>query len=61
MLAASKVGGVAAFARRKGQDWFVGIISGNEKEAVTLDKVALPFLGDEKTHLRLGGRRHQAG
>ena len=48
VLDASKVGGVAAFARRKGQDWFVGIISGNDKEPVTLDKVALPFLGDKK-------------
>jgi alpha-glucosidase len=48
VLAASKPGSIAAFARRKGKDWFVGIINGNENEAVALDKLKLPFLGAKK-------------
>lgn len=48
ILPASKPGSIAAFARRKGKDWFVGIINGNENEAVTLDNVSLPFLGAKK-------------
>ena len=48
VLPASKPGSIAAFARRKGKDWFVGIINGNENEAVTLDNVSLPFLGAKK-------------
>jgi len=44
VLDVSQVGSVAAFTRRKGNDWFVGIINGNEKESVTLADVALPFL-----------------
>ena len=39
MLSASKPRSIAAFARRKGEDWFVGIINGNENESVTLDKL----------------------
>jgi alpha-glucosidase len=47
VLDSSKPGSVAAFARRKGKDWFVGIINGNENESVTLDKVSLSFLGNK--------------
>jgi alpha-glucosidase len=45
VLSASKPGSIAAFARRKGKDWFVGIINGNENEAVMIEKLELPFLG----------------
>lgn len=48
VLPASKPGSIAAFARRKGKDWFVGIINGNETVSVTLDKLELPFLGSGK-------------
>lgn len=51
VLEVSKPGSLAAFARRKGKDWYVGIINGSEGESVNLDAVALPFLGD---------RNHQA-
>lgn len=50
VLGVSKPGVTAAFARRKGKDWYVGIINGRETEAVTLDAVALPFLGDKSHH-----------
>ncbi len=48
VLDVSRVGQVAAFARRKSDAWFVGIINGNEREPVTLDRVALPFLRGKK-------------
>lgn len=47
VLDSSKPGSSAGFARRKGNDWFVGIINGNENEPLTLDKVSLPFLGNK--------------
>lgn len=47
VLDSSKPGSIAGFARRKGNDWFVGIINGNENEPLTLDKVSLPFLGNK--------------
>lgn len=50
VLSASKPGSIAAFACRKGKDWFVGIINGNENESVTLDNIQLPFLGGKKHH-----------
>lgn len=50
ILDVSKPGSIAAFARRKGKDWYVGIISGNENEAVSLDAVSLPFLGQRNHH-----------
>lgn len=50
VLDVSKPGSIAAFARRKGKDWYVGIISGNENEAVSLDAVSLPFLGQRNHH-----------
>ena len=46
VLDTSKIGNVAAFARRKGKDWFVGIINGNDSAPLILDKVNLPFLGN---------------
>lgn len=48
VLDASKPGAIAAFARRKGKDWFVGIINGSDSQPVAIDKLALPFLGDRK-------------
>lgn len=50
VLGVSKPGSIAGFARRKGKDWFVGIINGNENEAVSLDAVSLPFLGERNHH-----------
>jgi alpha-glucosidase len=50
VLGVSKPGSIAAFARRKGKDWYVGIINGNENEAVTLNSVSLPFLGNKPYH-----------
>lgn len=42
VLAPSKIGEVAAFARRKGQNWFIGVINaGSEKRF----KIPLTFLG----------------
>jgi alpha-glucosidase len=32
VLEGSKIGELAAFARRKGDDWFVGIINGSDKQ-----------------------------
>jgi alpha-glucosidase len=43
----TKPGSLAAFARRKGRDWYVGLINGNEAQALTLDPLTLPFLGDK--------------
>jgi len=48
VLGVSKPGSIAAFARRKGKDWFVGIINGNESEPVTIENLELPFLGSLK-------------
>ena len=48
VLGVSKPGSIAAFARRKGKDWFVGIINGNESEPVTLEDLQLPFLDSQK-------------
>lgn len=50
ILDVSKPGSIAAFARRKGKDWYVGIINGNENESVSLDAVSLPFLGERIHH-----------
>jgi alpha-glucosidase len=47
VLDVSKPGVLAAFARRKGKDWYVGIINGNENQPVRLDQIALPFLGNK--------------
>ena len=47
VLNCSKPGSVAAFARRKGKDWFVGVINGSASESLTLDQVSLPFLGNK--------------
>ncbi|MFM2198289.1 MAG: hypothetical protein RLZZ505_1721 [Verrucomicrobiota bacterium] len=47
ILNVSKPGSLAAFARRKGRDWYVGLINGNEAQALTLDPLTLPFLGDK--------------
>jgi alpha-glucosidase len=48
ILNVSKPGQIAAFARRKGKDWFVGIVNGSESEPVTIENLQLPFLGSEK-------------
>jgi len=45
VLDASKVGSVAAFARRKGKDWYLGIINGNPDAPLELAGLELPFLG----------------
>lgn len=42
VLPDSEIGRTAAFARRKGGDWFVGIINGNDERPF---RVALSFLG----------------
>lgn len=42
VLPGSEIGNVAGFARRRGEEWFVGVLNG--KEAATLP-VGLPFLG----------------
>lgn len=46
VLSVSKPGKVAAFARRKGKDWFIGIINGSESEILSLDQIKMPFLSD---------------
>jgi alpha-glucosidase len=43
VLPGSKIGEVAAFARRKGQSWFVGIINGGQAKTFPL---SLSFLND---------------
>ncbi|TAE77802.1 MAG: hypothetical protein EAZ84_03440 [Verrucomicrobia bacterium] len=45
VLDASKVGSVAAFARRKGKNWYLGIINGNPDAPLELAGLELPFLG----------------
>jgi alpha-glucosidase len=42
VLPGSEIGELAAFARRKGDDWFVGIINGGDAKSYSLD---LSFLG----------------
>jgi len=48
VLDVSRPGAVAAFARRKGKDWFVGIIHGNDSQPLVIEKLSLPFLGTRK-------------
>jgi alpha-glucosidase len=48
VLEASKVGSVAAFARRKGKDWYLGIINGSADAAVELAALELPFLAGKR-------------
>lgn len=43
VLPGSKIGSIAAFARRKGQQWFIGVINGAENQKLSID---LGFLGD---------------
>jgi alpha-glucosidase len=43
VLKNSRIGELAAFARRKGNDWFVGIINGGKQAKYSLD---LAFLGE---------------
>jgi alpha-glucosidase len=50
ILDVSMPGAIAAFARRKGKDWYVGIINGNEGQPLNLDQVTLPFLGVRPHH-----------
>jgi alpha-glucosidase len=48
VLSASKPGELAAFARRKGKDWYVGVVNGSTTEAVTIANLELPFLASGK-------------
>lgn len=48
VLNASKPGKLAAFARRKGKNWFIGIVNGSETEPVAIGNLDLPFLGSGK-------------
>lgn len=48
VLSASKPGQIAAFARRRGNDWFIGVVNGSSTEAVAIDNLELPFLGGRK-------------
>jgi alpha-glucosidase len=43
VLPGSQIGSIAAFARRKGEQWFIGIINGTENQKMSVD---LGFLGD---------------
>jgi alpha-glucosidase len=43
VLPGSRVGELAAFARRSGTDWYIGVMNGAEVEGFTID---LGFLGD---------------
>jgi alpha-glucosidase len=47
VLAHSAIGEVAAFARRSGDDWFLGIL--NSEKPVTIGRIDLSFLGREST------------
>ncbi|TKJ32366.1 hypothetical protein CEE39_05555, partial [bacterium (candidate division B38) B3_B38] len=47
VLAGSKIGDMAAFARRRDNSWFVGIINGGKKRQYKLD---LSFLGKGNYH-----------
>jgi len=47
VLAGSKIGDLAVFARRRGRRWFVGIINGSGRHNYDLD---LSFLGPGKYH-----------
>ena len=42
VLPGSEIGSVAAFARRRGSDWFIGVVNGNDGRTLPLD---LGFLG----------------
>jgi alpha-glucosidase len=42
-LPASDIGRIAAFARRKGDDWFLAIVSGPQSQTLT---IPLTFLSD---------------
>jgi alpha-glucosidase len=48
VLPGSEIGSVAAFARRKGNDWFIGIVNGTEGRTLPLD---LSFLGKGSYHI----------
>jgi alpha-glucosidase len=48
VLPGSEIGGCAAFARRRGQEWFIGIINGSMPRRAT---ISLPFLNDGKYSL----------
>ena len=43
VLPDSEIGRTAAFARRKGNDWFIGVVNGDEARPFTID---LKFLGE---------------
>lgn len=43
VLPGSVIGECAAFARRKGRDWFIGILNGGQKRSL---RIALDFLGE---------------
>lgn len=45
VLPVSKIGECAAFARRSGNEWWIGIINGNNEEVAL--EVSLPFIGKE--------------
>ena len=45
VLSPSEIGEMAAFARRRGKDWFLAILNGPERRSV---KIPLTFLSDRK-------------
>ena len=47
MLADSEIGRTAAFVRRKGDEWFVAIVNGDEERPL---KINLDFLGKGSYH-----------
>jgi alpha-glucosidase len=52
VLPGSEIGKTAGFARRKGQDWYIGVLNG--REAATLP-IELSFLGSGQWHAEVFG------
>jgi hypothetical protein len=50
VLAPSDIGRVAAFARRKGKDWFIGVINAGEQQRFQLP---LAFLGSDRYRVEI--------
>jgi alpha-glucosidase len=48
VLPGSEIGSVAAFARRRGSDWFIGVVNGTEGRTLPID---LSFLGKGSYHI----------
>jgi alpha-glucosidase len=52
VLPGSEIGKTAGFARRRGQEWYIGVLNGGDAAALQID---LSFLGSGKWHAEVFG------